>query len=223
MLRTLEKTLLASATLIALASCTMIDSAVRSIPTPTLSGVTNMIPGLGAGDDVGSKDPLVQFAPDLPLGPGHTLRVAVYDGARTARQLFDGLVMVDERGVIEFSKIGSAKVGGRTPAEARVMIESVFRAAGRAGSQVHVHLISIENTPLVAVEGDVARPVVLALWHRMKVSDAIAQAGGRPARSIARSVYVSHAGVRQFFPTEALAIGKTKLQAGDIIRLSPDL
>ena len=222
MLRKLQYTLIASAAVIALGNCTMIDSAVRSIPTPTLTGVTNMIPGLDAGDSVGRKDPLVQFAPHLPLAPGHTIRLAVYDGSRTAKQIFEGLVMVDERGVIEFKGVGSARVGGHTVSDAGTMIESVFRAAGRAGSRVHVHLISIENTPLVAVEGDIARPVVLPLQEGLSVSLAIQFAGGRLRNSQARSVYISHEGQRRFFVTEAAA-DRVKLHPGDVIQLSPDL
>lgn len=223
MQRTLEKIILIGATLGALASCTSIDSAVRSIRPPKLSDVTNMIPGLGPGDSTGSKDPLVQFAPHLPLAPGHTLRLQILEGSRSVKKLYEGLVMVDEGGVIEFKGIGSAKVGGHTAAEARSMIASVFRAAGKAGSSVHVHLISIENTPLIALEGDLARPVVLPLQDKLSVSYAILYAGGRPRGSVARSVYVVQEGQRRFFVTDYAADKKVKLQPGDIIQLSPDL
>ncbi|MBL9142290.1 MAG: SLBB domain-containing protein [Verrucomicrobiaceae bacterium] len=223
MLQLLHNSLIASVALIALSSCTMIDSAVRSIPTPTISGVANMIPGLGSGDSTGSDDPKIAFAPHLPLSPGHTLRLAVYDGSRTAKKLYEGVVMVDSAGIIEFKGIGSARIGGRSAADARAAIESVFRAAGRAGSRVHVHLISIENMPLVAVEGDVARPVVLELQKGLTVSLAVSFAGGRVRNSVARSVYVSHEGLRRFFVTEAAANDKVDLEPGDIIQLSPDL
>ena len=223
MQRTLDKLFITCAALVALASCNSIDSAVRSLRPPKLSEVREIIPGLGAGDSVGSKDPLVQFAPHLPLAPGHTLRLSVYEGTRTATKIFEGLVMVDEQGIIEFKNIGSAKVGGHNVSDARAMIASVFRAAGKAGSRVHVHLISVENTPLISVEGDVARPVVLPLQKGLSVSLAISFAGGRRPGSFARSVYVSHEGQRSFFVTEAAANEKVKLHAGDIIQLSPDL
>lgn len=209
--------------LLFLNSCTAVDHMVRSIPTPSITGIRDAIPGLGVGDSVGSKDPLVQFSPQMPLAPGHTLRLAVYDGSRTARLLHEGLVMVDNRGVIEFKNVGSARVGGHSAADAQVMIQSVFRAAGRAGSRVHVHLISIENTPLVTVEGDVARPLVLALTKRLSVADAIAYAGGRRRGSTSRSLYVSHEGQRSFYTTVQAATAASKLKPGDIIELSSDL
>lgn len=215
----LANTCLAIVALTSLSACGTIKKMANAVPVPDLSGVASMIPGMGGGPE----DPEVPFFPQSKLGYGHSLKVAVYDGARVATRLYHGVVMINQEGLAEFPQVGSVKIGGRTTLEARAMIESLFRSAGQAASRTHVHLESVEETPLITVIGDVATPVIVALTRKMSVSEAIAQAGGRRPGSLARSVYVTHEGVQKFYVTAAKAEMAVKLSAGDIITLSPDL
>lgn len=219
----------AGAAVMALTSCGTMKRMVDAIPVPSmpdismpkLSSVTKIIPGLG-GDDK-PEDPVMPFNSKGSLGYGHTLKLQVFDGARVPKELFEGDVMVDERGVLTLGDIGSAKVGGRSLPEARAMIGSIFRSAGRVAAHVHVHVIAVENVELVSIEGDVTTPIVTPRWEDMTVADAITMAGGRKAGSRAQAVYVTREGQRRFFNSEARANEEVRLRAGDIISLSADL
>ncbi len=220
---------LALAMLVALPSCFLWKKAIDAIPTtkdlkklhvPTLHDMKQAVPGLG-DDSVTGDDPLLPFDPARALGYGHTLRLEVYDGARALHLMWKGLVMVDQSGVISLDEYGSARIGGHTIIQAQDMIAKIFRQSGHAASQIHVHVMSVENTPIITVNGDVRAPTALPLWKGITVADAIAHAGGR--RSAARSVYITHGDQRKFFVTEFAANNDITLRAGDIITLSPDL
>jgi len=143
----------------------------------------------GLGGEAKPEDPVMPFNSKGVLGYGHTLKVQVFDGARTPKELFEGEAMVDERGVLTLGDIGSAKVGGRSLPEARAMIGSVFRSAGRVAAHVHVHIIAVEGVELVSVEGDVTSPIVTPRWDDMTVADAITMAGGRKIGSPAQALH----------------------------------
>ena len=207
--------------------CSSVKKTLNAIPVPSmpkLADVTKVIPGMGpSGDSVGSDDPVMPFNSKGTLGYGHTLRLAVYDGVVSPKKLYGGLVMIDQQGIANFGKFGSAKLGGRTITEARRMIESVFVRKGTAASRTHVHFISVENVPLVTIEGDVVNPVTSPIWNKMKLVDAVEFAGGRRPGSTARSVYVIQNGQRRFYPSIDAAAKASPLRAGDIISLSSDL
>lgn len=215
------------ACLACLPSCTTIKKTLGAIPAPPvpkLSSVKKIIPGMGpSGDSVSEDDPIVPFNSKGTLGYGHTLRLAVYDGVLEPKKLFSGLVMINEHGVADFGKFGSAKLGGRTITEARRLIETVFVQKGSAASRTHVHFISVENVPLVTIEGDVVNPVTSPMWKKMTLRDAVEFAGGRKPGSTARAVYVIQNGQRRFYPTVEAASYGSPPRAGDIISLSPDL
>ena len=220
---------LALAMLITTPSCFLWKKAIGVIPTtkdlkklrvPTLHDMKQAVPGLN-DDSVSSDDPLLPFDPARALGYGHTLRLEVYDGARALHLLWKGLVMVDQSGVISLDEYGSARVGGHSVIQAQELIAKIFRQSGHAASQIHVHVISVENTEIITVMGDVRSPTALPLWKGITVADAIAHAGGR--RSAARSLYITHGDQRKFFTTEFAATNDVTLRAGDIITLSPDL
>ena len=42
-------------------------------------------------------------------GYGHTLRIHVYEGSRSPERIFNSVVMVDEKGVIDLGQAGSTK------------------------------------------------------------------------------------------------------------------
>ena len=225
--RTLHSLVLAAAALASLPGCSSIKKAVDAIPVPSmpsLSSVTKVIPGMGpSGDSVGSDDPVVPFNSKGILGYGHTLRLVVYDGVVEPKRLYSGLVMIDQHGVADFGKFGTARLGGHNITEARRLIESVFVRTGGAASRTHVHFVSVENTPLITVEGDVVSPITTPQWQNMTLRDAVAAAGGRRPGSTARAVYVIQNGQRRFYQSVEAADYGSPLHAGDIITLSPDL
>jgi protein involved in polysaccharide export with SLBB domain len=208
--------------LLLLASCSFLKRTVNVIPVPSLSGMKKMIPKISADDSVGGDDPFQQFSPSRTLGYGDTLRIRVCEGVREAREVYEGLVMVERDGSVTFEDLGQARFGGRSLMEARSMTESVMRAAGHTASRLHVHLISVENVPLITVDGNVGRAGVYPYREGARVSDVVAMAGGRGSASYSRAVYVTHRGQRRFF-TSAAAADAYGLEAGDIIALSMDL
>lgn len=206
------------------ASCSSVKKTLDAIPTPSLSGIKKVIPGMGpSGDSVSSDDPVVPFNSKGTLGYGHTLRLVVYDGVVEPKKLYSGLVMIDQHGVADFGKFGSAKLGGHNITEARRMIESVFVRRGKAASRTNVHFVSVENVPLVTIEGDVVNPMTTPIWTKMTLRDLVNAAGGRTPGSPAKAVYVIQNGQRRFYPSVENASYGSPLRAGDIITLSPDL
>lgn len=187
---------------------------------PDLSGMKKILPG--SGDSTSADDPVIPFSAHGTLAHGHTLRVRIYEGAMNARQLFNGLAMVDEKGFAKFGKIGSAKVGAHTLPDAVRMIESMCRVGGYSASQIHVHILSVEDADIVAVTGNVKNPQHLPLWANMRFSSALAQCGG-PRVQAGGAVYVTRDGVRKFFPHIGAADAWGTPQPGDIITLSADL
>lgn len=208
---------------LALPACATIKEKVAKIPVPKmpdLSGVKRILPG---GGEAPANDPEVPFNVGGRLTYGHTLRLRVYEGAMNAREIFSGTTMVDETGAAKIGAIGSAKIGGHTLPEAEQMIQSVCRISGRAGLQIHVHILSVESVDLVAVTGDVNAVHYLPMWSGMQFSAAVAQAGGRKPGSNGRAVYVTRNGVKKFFSHVGAADAWDAPEAGDIITLSADL
>jgi protein involved in polysaccharide export with SLBB domain len=228
--------------LLSLTSCGTIKRTVSAIPMPSLSGMSKilpssesmkklvpsmkgikkMLPDLSGDDSTGAEDPFQHYTPQRDLGYGDTLRISVYEGVREPEEVYKGLLMVDKKGIVDFEEIGSARFGGRSAEEARSLTESVLRGAGWTSGQLHVHLISIENVPLVCIRGNVGRPGVYQFSEGMRARDVIAAAGGRAAQSTSRAVYITHKGQRRFYTTEASASG-FELEAGDIVEVSEHL
>ena len=188
---------------------------------PDLSGMKQLLPG--ADDSASADDPLIPFDPRGKLARGHTLRLSIHEGAMNAREIFSGLTMVDDQGIAQIGKIGSAKIGGRTLVEAEKMLQSVCRISAHAAMQIHVQIISVENVRLVAVKGDVQSPQYLPLWDGMRFSDAVNHSGGRKASSHGRAVYLTRKGVKKFFNWIGALDEWGTPEAGDIVTLSPDL
>jgi protein involved in polysaccharide export with SLBB domain len=188
---------------------------------PKLSSVTNMIPGLG--DGLPADDPTVPFNANGALGYGHSIALDIYEGVRSPKRLFEGKRMVDENGVISFGKTGSAKVGGRSLIDANRMISSVFRVGGRSSFALTVHIPSVEGVDLVFIDGDVVNAAYIPMWDRMHLRDLIKIAGGRHPGSTARSLYITRAGQKMFFPNVEAAENWWRFKPGDIVTLSPDL
>ncbi len=209
-----------------LAQCGTIKKVTNSIPLPALPDVTKIkriLPGSGA-DKVNDQDPDVPFDPRGTLRPGHTLRLDVHEGLRSSKQVWKGLVMVGLDGNAQIGKTGAANVRGKTLPEAARAIESVFRVAGRTSMPLAVHIVSVENTPLIALEGDLAAgPQPLPLFDGLGVREAVRLAGGRPAASTTRGVYITRQGKKRYFRSEAAADSEWRLAPGDIITLSSDL
>jgi hypothetical protein len=221
------KSVFFAVTCFALVSCQNVKNWVPEISMPKLpklpdmSGVKQMLPG--SDDSVSNEDPMIPFDVRRPLAVGHTLRLEIYEGARNGKKVFSGLAMVNESGVIELGKIGSAKVGGRTLSEAVPMIESVCRIAGKAALQTYVHVVSVENVELISVLGDVSNRVHVPVWSDMSYSALVGHVGGRRAGSQGRAVYVCRRGLKKFYRDLEYLDYSDKPEAGDIVTLSGDL
>ena len=196
---------------------------VPKIPLPSFSSIKRVIPGMDRNDHVDSSDPEVPFSPDAALAPGHTLRIKVYSGSRGASEEFEGLVAINGAGVADFDEYGRAKLGGLSVRDARKAVQTLFSSGGFTSGTLNVHVISIENTKLVFIEGDVVQPRALPWQKRMGITDCVRAAGGRPTKSQAHAVYVTQYGQRRFYRSEAVADEEAELEPGDIIFLRSDL
>jgi protein involved in polysaccharide export with SLBB domain len=218
--------LTASAPLL-LAGCGLIQKIpVPKLPKlglPSMNTIAKIIPGLPERDTEGSEDPEVPFSTQQSLGFGHTLRLEVYEGARDPERIYRGIVMVNSEGLLPLGQTGTARVGGQKLSQAANSIASVFRVAGRNTRPITVQIVSVENTPVIAIDGDVRDPVFIPAFQELTVRQAVESAGGRKPGSTNRGIYISRAGQRRFFASLESADHLWSPQAGDIITLSPDI
>jgi hypothetical protein len=214
-----------------LISCQAVKNVASHIPIPSMpkmklpriKDVAKLIPGMPDSDEVDAEDPLVPFNARNPLAVGHTLRLEVYEGSRDPSRVFRGLAVVAADGTVALGSSGTARVGGKHLPLAVEAIAGVFRVAGQTSRPVTVHLISVENTPVVGINGDVIAPEYIPAWEDMTVKQAITVSGGRKLKSSAHGVYVIRQGAKRFFTTIESAEEDWSLRAGDIISLSPDI
>lgn len=194
-------------------------------PLPTLAGLkklTRVLPGMPETDSTGVEDPKLPFEASQKLAQGHSLRLHVYEGARSTKRIYNGVVMVDAEGLVHFEEAGSARVGGLDLVDATETLARTFRLGLRLTRQVTVHVLSVEDVPLVAVNGDVARPSYLPAWEGMTLSQAVAHAGGRRAGSKNRGVYLIREGLSRYYADLETADVKMTPEPGDIVQLSTD-
>lgn len=208
---------------LSLSACDTIKKYTPSIslpPLPDLTQVARILPG--SADKVDGQDPDIDFDPRGTLRPGHTLRLQIHEGLRSAKSLWKGLTVIELDGSAQIGKIGSAKLRGLTLPEAAVSIGAVFRVAGMTSSPVAVHILSVENVAVIAVEGDLASgPQPLPLYDNITVADAVRLAGGRKPNSTANGLYITREGQKRYFRS-LTAANDWRLAAGDIIHLSAD-
>lgn len=207
------------------ASCNTLKKVGSSIPLPGLPDVTKLKRILpGTDDRVNDADPNVPFDPRGTLSPGHTLRLQVNESLRSAKSLWKGLVMIEQDGSVDLGKTGKAKIAGKTPHQAARAIESAFRVGGRTSLPVSVHILSVENIALIALDGDLAAgPQPLPMFDNVTVQEAIRLAGERSPNSTARGIYITRDGKKRYFRSAADADTQWKLNPGDIITLSADI
>ena len=238
MMRVPSALLFASFSLL-LCSCGIIKSVLPDdfkVPLPTLpkfglpkiglpsrNTVAKFVPGMDEHDKVDVDDPDVPFNSRGTLGFGHTLRLEVYEGTRSPERIYRGIVMVSTDGLIQLGKVGSARVGGPHLPKAADAIATTFRLAGRNTREITVQIISVENTPVISLNGDVIEPEFIPVFEDMTVKKAVTVVGGRKQGSTTRGVYISRQGQRHFFTSLESADNNWKPQAGDIITLSPDI
>jgi protein involved in polysaccharide export with SLBB domain len=228
MIRAICLLLTAAFAVLMLNSCGMIQALdpefkMPKIPLPSLRTVTRLIPGMPEKDQVNAEDPTVPFNSRGTLGYGHTVRVEVYEGARGSEQIHRDISMVDTQGLLPLGSVGTARVGGLTLPKAAEAIAAVFRVAGRNTRPITVHIISVENTPVVSINGDVREAEFIPVFEDMSVQQAVTVSGGRKPGSTARGVYIAREGQRRFFTSLEAASHDWEPQAGDIITLSPDI
>ncbi len=194
-------------------------------PLPSFAGLkklTRVLPGMPDTDSTGAEDPRVPFEADQKLSQGHSLRLHVYEGARSTKRIYNGVVMVDADGTVTFPEAGSVRLGGQDLAEAAETIARTFRVGLRITRPVTVHVLSVEDVPLVAVTGDINRVRYLPAWEGMTLSQAVAHAGGRRAGSTNRGIYVIREGLSRYYPGLEAADAKMTPEPGDILQLSTD-
>jgi protein involved in polysaccharide export with SLBB domain len=227
MLRFIFASLFTAAVPLLLVGCGLIQKiSVPKLPKlglPNMNTIAKIIPGLPERDTEGSEDPEVPFTTQQTLGYGHTLRLEVYEGARDPERIYRGIVMVNSEGLLSLGQTGTARVGGQKLPQAVNSIASVFRMAGRNTRPITLQLVSVENTPVIAIEGDVRDTVFIPAYQELTVRQAVERAGGRKPGSTKRGIYISRGGQRRFFASLESADYQWRPLAGDIITLSPDI
>lgn len=202
---------------------------LSSIPMPTLpkfsslKKIGHLIPGLPQDDKIDDADPNVPFNSRGILGYGHTLRIQVFQGTRSPKRMFSGLRMIDQKGVLALGEFGSARIGGGTLPQAAETIASVFRIAGHSSKPVTVHIVSVENVPVVSITGDVRAAEFIPAWDGMTIKQAVTVAGGRRLGSEAHGVYLTRNGLKRYFSSLEGLNEREEPEPGDIITLSPDI
>lgn len=215
-------TLISSLAVVMLCSCGMIRK-IPVPPLPSMNTIAAIIPGMDEKDKASGDDPDMPFNSRSTLGYGHTLRLEVYEGARDASRIYRGIVMVDREGLLKLDSAGSARVAGLHLPQAAEAIATTFRLAGRNTRPVTVHIVSVENTPVLSINGDLKEAAFIPAFEKMGVQHAVSLVGGRKPGSSARGVYIARDGKRSFFSSIQSAETKWQLRAGDIVTLSPDI
>ena len=190
---------------------------------PSMNTLAKIVPGMSEKDKVDGDDPDVPFTSRGTLGFGHTIRLDVYEGTRSPDRIYSGIVMVNNEGLAPIGKVGTARVGGLHLPKAAEAIATVFRLAGRNTREITVQITSVENTPVISINGDVREAEFIPVFEDISVQRAITVAGGRKLGSTARGIYISRHGQRHFFTSLEAADKNWRPQAGDIITLSPDI
>ncbi len=206
-------------------SCATVKKITPDIPLPsfsTLKKITNILPGMPGSDSASAEDPQVPFNARGTLGYGHSLRLHVYEGARSPKRIFNGVVMVDEQGIIQLGQAGSARVGGVSLPKAADTIAATFRVGMALGRTVTVHVLSVEDTPVVSIRGDVMSDEFIPAWEDMTLEQAVRVSGGRKIGSTNHGIYLIREGVRRYFSSIEQA-NEEEPEPGDIIELSPDI
>lgn len=175
-----------------------------------------------SSDKAAEDDPQMPFNSRGTLGYGHTLRLDVYEGSRSTKRIFSDVAMIDAKGIIDFGEVGSAKIGGATLPEAVEALAATFRIGLRATRPVTVHVLSVEDVPLVFITGDVIKDEFIPAWEDMTIRQAVTVAGGRKLGSTKHGVYVIREGNRRYY-SSLEAANEDEPEAGDIIYLSPDI
>lgn len=211
--------------LLTLPSCGTLKSITSSIPLPGLPDITTIKRVLpGSEDRVNDQDPNLPFDPRSALQSGHTLRLKVHEGLRSARSLWNGLALIDADGNASIGKAGTVRLRGKTLPEAANAISGLFNVSGHTSSPVIVHIVSVENVPVILVNGDMAAgSQPLPVFDGLTIKEAVRLSGGRRPGSSARSLYLIREGQRRYFRNIEAADSQWRLQAGDIISLSDEL
>jgi protein involved in polysaccharide export with SLBB domain len=214
-----------AAVALGLTACATVKRFTPDIPVPSftsLKKIKNIIPGMPSSDSASADDPKVPFNARGTLGYGHTLRLHVYEGARSPKRIYNGVVMVDEKGVVQLGQAGSARIGGATLPKAADTIAATFRVGLFLGRTVTVHILSVEDTPVVSIRGDVLSDEFIPAWDGMTLEQAVRVSGGRKIGSTNHGVYLIREGVRRYFSSIEQA-NRIEPDPGDIIELSTDI
>ena len=162
--------------------------------------------------------------PDVPILPGDTLRITVYersDGGTFAPISIGGSVfpsvMVDNNGSITLPYVGSLMVAHASLANAATMIRNALtRQQLAVGPQVEIEFVATPGHSVV-VAGDVKTPGrVPTIGGRVGVLDAISRSGGPAQISNATDVVIHRAdGSTVELPYTQLLLAQLELTDGD--------
>jgi len=113
------------------------------------------------------------WADDIKLGPGDVLKISVYGNPDMTTD-----TRVNDSGMISYPLVGSVKVGGLSPSAAEKKIAGLLESGGFIKKpQVNI-MVSVTESQLVSVLGQVNKPGRYPLEARRSLTDVLAMAGG---------------------------------------------
>lgn len=155
-------------------------------------------------------------AEDYVLGVGDRLQLNVFGSAT-----FDLPIQVDGKGEVVIPKVGTAKVAGRTLAQAKVTIQSLV-ARNFSRSTAELQVVKLREVR-VFVLGEVYKPGSYLVSSLSSLVNVLSLAGGPTAIGSYRDIRVMRGGLKAFsldlYPLRAEGIGNPNfvLQSGDTI------
>jgi polysaccharide export outer membrane protein len=113
------------------------------------------------------------LAEDIVLGPGDVIRVNVYGSQDLTLE-----TRISEAGFITYPLIGEVQIGGLSTGQAERKIAGLLKKGGYlVNPQVNI-LVTVPQSQMVSVLGQVAKPGRYPLDGKRNVADVIALAGG---------------------------------------------
>ncbi len=163
------------------------------------------------------------YVEDTTLGPQDVFEVRVFRHDDMSK-----VYEVSEEGSINFPEIGVVQVGGKTPAQVELEIQTRLADGYLVNPTVSI-LVKEYKSKTISVLGQVRKPTTIPYAAGMSIVDAISQAGGftpmarKNAVTVTRATTVapdSRKTLSYTVPVEAIASGKAQpffLRPGDTI------
>lgn len=136
--------------------------------------------------------------PNDPVGPGDLLEVRVFDQPQLS-----GAARVGQDGDVDLPFLGAVSVAARTPLEIERQLTTSYARLLRH-PLVSVRVLQVVSRS-VAITGEVVRPGVYAFSGALRLSQALAMAGGVESDRAGAVLYLLHANLA---PPQPAAAGK---------------